>query len=119
MPFLSSMRLGCCGLKSCSGGMGIFSQGLACWAERASVARVATAGAVPRRIRPATLLMSESLHCAPPFFARRLPAGAGSVSIQAAGSVGGDKHLVRDAANVGFGHLVHPSSWRNSSRQSP
>jgi hypothetical protein len=35
MPFLSSMRVGWWGLKSCSLGMGICSQGLACWALRA------------------------------------------------------------------------------------
>ncbi len=35
MPFLSSMRLGCCGLNSWSLGMGIFSQGFSCCAGRA------------------------------------------------------------------------------------
>src|ERR1017187_10775222 len=30
------MRLGCCGLKSCSLGIGIFSHGLFCWAGKAA-----------------------------------------------------------------------------------
>ncbi len=36
MPFLSSMRLGCCGWKAWSAGMGICSQGLDCWDEEST-----------------------------------------------------------------------------------
>ena len=107
MPFFSSMRLGCWGLNSCSLGMGIFSQGLLCWAGRAmgaiaAATRYANDDALEKDSSCAGSSLRASIFLSRLLLCRRLRYR----SMLWCGC--GHEDLVGHAADVGLGHLVHP-----------